>query len=441
MASRIIKVLLPLLAAIFVISLVTPADATTQWSRKYGMSCNSCHSIFPRLNSYGDRFLWNGYQDPDSDPDGDKVGKKELGSELVVDDVNNFLGVRLNLTPFKMTTKDLRVEQGTDKKEDYETRYTFGNTDWFQLFWAGSITRYLSIFIEAEHVQGGFKFNWFYMGFHRLYGTMVNFQLGNISALEFASYPDRLPQLPAAPKSKAFALKTSGGATGANIAEDPLDMRSARHGAQWYGWNGPVTLWAGITPGGNATGTNPNNTWGYWVGSRYDVPEEMADFAGSNATIWYMGGTDAANTSGAAPGDAKQHTNAFSRITPQFNLRTRGWDVQFAYAMGKEDNYKLVHPDSSKTEFEFSSITLVAGYQMGKWFPALQYDQLTAPDFPALDSQMLTPAITYLWRENIRYTLYTDLDLREEVLAADATGDKPAYYPKNNVYFNIRVMF
>ncbi len=434
-------ILLSLLALGLLLITVAPANATTQWSRKYGVSCNTCHTIFPRLNSYGEMFLKNGYQDPDAaQPDGATKGKTSLNDDAQIDKVDNFLGLRLNLTPFKMTTKDMRVELGSDRKDEYETRFTFGNTDWFQVFYAGSINKNLSIFIEAESAQTGFKFNWFYMGFHHIVGDLVNFQIGNISPVEFASYPDRLPQLPAAPKSKAFSIKTSGG----GAPEDAVDMRSARHGLQWYGWQGPVTVWAGFAPGGNPTGVNANNTLGYWVGGRYDIPETMGALAGSNATLWFMGGTDASNTGGNAPGDSLQHTNGFTRISPQFNLRMENVDIQFAYALGSEDNYALVHPDSVKTDFSFNGITLVAGYLMGKWFPTVQFDQFSAKiadkDAPAMKSTMLTPAITYLWKENVRYSIYADLDMRSEVKAGDATADKPTYTPKNSVYVNIRVM-
>ena len=50
---------------IFILAIVLFSEnvnATSQWARKFGMSCSSCHTIFPRLNSFGEEFLKNGYQ-------------------------------------------------------------------------------------------------------------------------------------------------------------------------------------------------------------------------------------------------------------------------------------------------------------------------------------------------------------------------------------------
>lgn len=91
------------------------ADALSQWARKYKTSCFTCHTVFPRLNFYGERFLLNGYQDPDSDkPDGDLI-KKVVNNELVLDDVTNLLGFRLNITPFRFKEKALNL--GGEEKD------------------------------------------------------------------------------------------------------------------------------------------------------------------------------------------------------------------------------------------------------------------------------------------------------------------------------------
>jgi hypothetical protein len=42
-----------------------PAGAVPVFARKYGLNCTNCHSGFPRLNDWGQRFRANGYRLPD----------------------------------------------------------------------------------------------------------------------------------------------------------------------------------------------------------------------------------------------------------------------------------------------------------------------------------------------------------------------------------------
>jgi len=46
------------------LSLVMPASAVPVFARKYGFDCTMCHSNFPRLNDFGQRYRANGYQLP-----------------------------------------------------------------------------------------------------------------------------------------------------------------------------------------------------------------------------------------------------------------------------------------------------------------------------------------------------------------------------------------
>ena len=154
---------------------------------------------------------------------------------------------------------------------------------------------------------------------------------------------------------------------------------------------------------------------------------------GSSATIWFYNGTDATNT-----GTGPQITNAFTRISPQFNLRMDNWDIQAAYVMASEDNWTLTDP---KGKLDYSGFTVVGSYLMGKWYPTIMLDNITSDDNPGMEVMKFIPALSYLWKENVRFGLYGQFDLREEVEAADATAEKPAYTPKNDIQFNIRVMF
>ncbi|MGQ0703909.1 MAG: hypothetical protein ACT4PM_12320, partial [Gemmatimonadales bacterium] len=51
---------------VLVAAALLPADlsAIPYFARKYGVSCNQCHVLPPKLNAYGERFLAQGYWMP-----------------------------------------------------------------------------------------------------------------------------------------------------------------------------------------------------------------------------------------------------------------------------------------------------------------------------------------------------------------------------------------
>lgn len=51
------------------IGLASPAGAVPVFSRKYGFNCSMCHSSYPRLNDFGQRYRQNGYQLPGRESD------------------------------------------------------------------------------------------------------------------------------------------------------------------------------------------------------------------------------------------------------------------------------------------------------------------------------------------------------------------------------------
>lgn len=60
-----IAVLLTIAAATLLALRPGPAGAVPVFARKYGLNCTNCHSGFPRLNDWGQRFRANGYRLPD----------------------------------------------------------------------------------------------------------------------------------------------------------------------------------------------------------------------------------------------------------------------------------------------------------------------------------------------------------------------------------------
>ncbi len=62
------KVFIILIAQIFIYGFFNDGNAIPAFARKYNMSCNVCHSPFPKLKPYGEDFAANGFQLPDKEP-------------------------------------------------------------------------------------------------------------------------------------------------------------------------------------------------------------------------------------------------------------------------------------------------------------------------------------------------------------------------------------
>jgi len=427
-SSRIFRSL-PLSILIIVLWLVSDSNATSQWARKTGIQCTGCHTVFPRLNTMGEDFLRGGYQ----------LEAAHAQDELFLEKVENLFGFRVNITPIMLETNTLLEDSASSPK----TRLTIGNPIWLQMFVAGSIYKDISFFSELEHAQGSFKFNWFYFNFTNLGNSpYLNFQLGNISPVEFASYPNRLPQLPAL-KSPIMQIKSSAGQ-----GEESVDMSGARPGIQYFGYNDWGLLYLGLTPGAKAV--DVNQFLHYWIGFVFRLPKDVVTgFEGSTATIHYYQGTDTKGTGIAA---GPQIENKFNRVSPQVNIRFRDrLDIQAAYVMITEDNVGLI--EGTTEDYKHSGISVEAGYMPNpKWHLGLHFDahqsddDITAGDpgegEPIVKFSRVVPAITYVVNENIRFTSYFELDLlKERSPSGTYIADEDDQKAVNIIYINMRTMF
>jgi len=422
----------PIIAMVFA-SLIFVHDAgygTSQWSRRTGFSCNACHTVFPRLNSFGEEFLRNGYQLAVAhEPTGEKP-KPDMEYDVggvSLDKIDHLLGFRLNMTAIQLETNSYQKDSASEKT----SRLTLGSPVWIQLFVAGPIYTDISFFSELEYAQSAFKFNWFYFNFTNLGATQaLNFQVGNISPLEFASYPNRLPQLPNL-KGEVFLIKASDGK-----GEESLDMSSARPGIQYYGRNDWGLIYAGGSPGTKAT--DINNSLNYWGGFVLQLPDDAIEgFGGSTATIHYYAGTDTKNTGIEATSPQRdQIENKFIRISPQVNIRYKDMiDLQAAYVYGKDDNRGLVA--SPTGAFKYSGVAVECGYMPSEeWHVGLHYDKYSSQDKlptgkPVIEFQRVVPAVTYVINQNIRASVYYEKNLSD--IPTDQRVDK--------LYLNLRTMF
>jgi hypothetical protein len=382
------------------------AEAVSQWARKYEVDCTTCHTAFPRLTHFGERFMRNGFQWPDDEPDGDTNGKNKISDNLFVDKVGNWFGARLSFTPLLYKTNDVTIDGET------KDSFNLGNPNWLQFFVAGTIFKNVSIFIEQEFEVDGSKFSWFHLFFTNLADTYVNFQVGKLSPVDFTPFPDRLRMWQ---KSEILDVKSSGGA-----GENSITIRQSRPGIQYYGYKGPVLWFAGIDNGKDASDLDRQKN--YWGGLRLEMPNTAkSNFEGSTVGFHYYSGTDTADSATA------RVENDFRRYTFSANARYNDkFDLQATYQIGNDDNYTL---EVVPVEVDFQGFTVSAAYWTYPVYFILQYDQIDSDDIPGLEKKKLSPSIWLFMRQNFKAGIAARFDLSS------------AAVKKHEVALQIRTMF
>jgi len=382
------------------------AEAVSQWARKYEVDCTTCHTAFPRLTHFGERFMRNGFQWPDDEPDGDTNGKNKISDNLFVDKVGNWFGARLSFTPLLYKTNDVTIDGET------KDSFNLGNPNWLQFFVAGTIFKNVSIFIEQEFEVDGSKFSWFHLFFTNLADTYVNFQVGKLSPVDFTPFPDRLRMWQ---KSEILDVKSSGGA-----GENSITIRQSRPGIQYYGYKGPVLWFAGIDNGKDASDLDRQKN--YWGGLRLEMPNTAkSNFEGSTVGFHYYSGTDTADSATA------RVENDFRRYTFSANARYNDkFDLQATYQIGNDDNYTL---EVVPVEVDFQGFTVSAAYWTYPVYFILQYDQIDSDDIPGLEKKKLSPSIWLFIRQNFKAGIAARFDLSS------------AAVKKHEVALQIRTMF
>lgn len=392
------------------------ANATAQWTRKYNLPCQTCHTAFPRLNYYGELFQRNGYQLP-GEQDGDST-KKEVNDHLFIDQVSNLLGFRISLTPVEVTTKALNIN-GSRK-----LRYNFGTANWLQFFVAGSIFKNASIFIEVElpgenptaySASGIIHPNWFTLGYHNIFkSSWLNVRAGKLSMLNWAAQSGRLRMIPNIGIA-ATTMQTSPGI----VSEDQIRYGEPVPAIEVYGYNKYFLYSAGVSNG--AKFTDANQYKNFFGTLRLELPE--TDFAGSAITASGLYGRDSLTSTTA------QISNKFYELAGGFNLRWKNvWDLIGEFVWDKQYNFNLTAAYPQNRRY---GITGQLGYlATPEWFFALQYDYVTGQQWTNNQFNKITENITYMPRENFR----VNLTFRQE-LKAPPTGRQ------NEFLLNIRSMF
>ncbi|MBI4041668.1 MAG: hypothetical protein HY390_07370 [Deltaproteobacteria bacterium] len=388
-----------LFGSIFMVSFVSVknAEAVSQWSRKYKTSCTTCHTAFPRVNYYGERFMKNGFQDPDADePDGGTLGKLKKGN-VDIGHLEDIFGARINLTPVTYQFNNLTVD---GRKKD---KVSVGKFNWIQLFTAGTITKNISFFDELELAETSLKHGWFILGLHNLLDhKFINFQVGKISPTDWTSFSNRLRIFP---EVSGMADKVAPSA-GATSPEDAVAISSGQFGINYYGYYGPGVWALGF---GNAKNTTDVNQFkNYWGSVKLEVAKEDSQFSGSSLSFFAYRGTDSKSTA------TEQRNNIYYRFQPSFNIRWKDWDVIGSYLYADEENFTLAATD--QPEHFYGETLLVTKLLKQKYLLGIQLDEINqafeTPGVKNIEQRRLVTHASWLLRDNLRLIATETFDFK-----------------------------
>jgi hypothetical protein len=200
MSRHVKKNLVYLLAWVMVTLVCLPdASAVPSFSRKYGTSCQTCHTNFPVLNPFGEAFRRNGYSFPMAtggvDSDAAKEEPLELGlpesSEAFPDSVMPSkisptipFSVMVNVSlPWALPDSDLRKSRGNAFTWD-------GLAAPISIYGAGSFSEHISYFSKVVISTAGANVGPTYLLFNDLLGPrhLLNLWIGRLVAPQFTSY-------------------------------------------------------------------------------------------------------------------------------------------------------------------------------------------------------------------------------------------------------------
>ena len=168
------------------------AEAVPAFARKYRVECTVCHTRPPRLNTFGERFLENGYQIPGTQ-DGGIVEKFKLGN-VTLGLVHNYFAVRLRGNVYRQF--DFATENGV--KDTKELAFP----EIVNLFFAGTLTKNVGTFIEMEGniEEGEVEFERSILSFNNLFSNWIgpdvaHLRFGKLDPSAYFSFPTHRQQL------------------------------------------------------------------------------------------------------------------------------------------------------------------------------------------------------------------------------------------------------
>jgi len=381
------------------------ALAISGFARKYGLSCNTCHSVsFPRLNYFGEKFMRNGFQLPGGQ-DGSKTGKKAIAKDLSLDEkLGNMVGFRGKVRIFE----DQQVNAESD-----DTPSTFGSTIFGAFFAAGTAAENMPYWAEFETntANGETELHNFFIGLTNIGGySAANVRVGAFTPTEWTSFSDQKRSLDA-PGSHPGAFRPG---KFSKTGTSPYNLRTTT-GIEYFGYTGPAFWAVGVADkmGGNYHASHDtDNTKDAYIVLRGEAPSGPAK--GSSVSFLAYRANNGATSDSTTVGE-------FTVYDVSANLRAGGIiDLFGAYVW---DSDVVVGDGTSNNQ----GITLEGDVELVEGFMGiLRFDTFKDGAVVEGDARTtyVTPALVYAPKQNLKVTASFALDASDNANADDGFGER-----------------
>jgi hypothetical protein len=375
----------------FVLSVPT-AQAIPAFARKYEINCTVCHTAPPRLNTFGEQFLENGYQLPGTE-DGGIIGKKSLG-DLSLDDITNYTGFRLRgnvLKHYRFRQQNPAVAApgvALNKSE-------LGFPEAFSLFTAGTLTKNIGFYVELESnlEEGETGIERAFLTFNNLIEeNLATIRVGKFDPSAASSFSTLRQQMefigesinstsdavqraglfPLATAAKFYGLRDRSGSVISpyapslynTVADVGIEVRGRPFG-DWFLYQ------VGMLNGSNERFGDSNKGKDFYVAVRFDYARS-SNFSASLSGFAYIGNSNATVFDGTNNVDVN-----WNRYGVSAHARYKMLDLYGMYTMDR-----LTHvPPAALANFDktASGLTIAAdAYVTDRTLISLRYDHMDA---------------------------------------------------------------
>jgi len=409
-----VKTTFRILLAACAIASAAPASAVPAFARKYGTSCLTCHTAFPKLTPFGEAFRRDGYRFPGVDSDyvkqdtvvlGQEAAKKTFPESVWPGTIPSlaplaigFLGTA-NVYPDKTATVS-RENNGTQTSLD-------GLVAEGQLFVGAALSDTVTIFAELSFADGGADLEHAQVFFNDLLGPRHLFNLAvgkgspTLSAFgPHSSYSGGLA-MPNAPVTGIYGL-----------SGDPFLLGNNYPGLELSGVIGGRLLYAGGLSAGSNTFGGSFDSENFYATLGYKFGGMRLDGEGSTGpsnparpwaeeSLTFHGFVYHSNERFANPADPATAANSVST--------SGGGGVRAMYGSAELDLGYYVQSHNHGT-FDLQKVDAGVGYAelsyvFYPWLvPFVRAQRLSLhPDGGATVSDlMLMPGIAFLVRPNVK---------------------------------------